>query len=546
MSEEEDTSTAGLGERRRRREAERARARAAGLERPLSRRELRARDEALASGALQLGPDGPVPTPMSATSALSAHTAPSAATPASGGPRRRATGAVSSSPTDTATDGAAGPDTATTGTATDGAAGQDTATTVTESDAAAAAAPATTGPASEGAAIADPASTDTATDGTAPADPPSGASDTPSADEAQAAPVPADPDSVPSGPARPGPAGPAASAAPLTSDDAIAIDATSEDSTAAAATADADEESSAGVSRAGAPSAESAATTGEFGAVSRRSLRAKQASADAEPTTPEAPSERTSTGRRPVVRPPAAARATRGLDETGGLTPIQRAVRDINAAPDAAPEPLRAEIVAERSPAATPGPLPTADAASVWGSDAPDETAVLPVQSDEPAKAEADLLYDGGPLPSTRRSRRNYEAVATPADAAVDQDAAGQTASTEPEDVEDEDDAFDMRPRWASVISGEPEPAADEQPEAGATAGARDEFFDDDLDEDDYDDEDEDDERTPAWLRALQIIVLILVGLVLGLLVWQVASGNVFGGDGLGALVTGVASSSGS
>ncbi|WP_163544799.1 hypothetical protein [Occultella kanbiaonis] len=532
MSEEEDTSTAGLGERRRRREAERARARAAGLERPLSRRELRARDEALASGALQLGPDGPVPTPMSATSALSAHTAPSAATPASGGPRRRATGAASSSTTDTATDGAAGPDTATTG---------------TESDAAAAAAPSTTGPASEGAAIADPVSTDTATDGTAPADPPSGASDTPSADEAQAAPVPADPASVPSSPARPGSGGPAASAAPLTSDEAIAIDATSEDSTAAAATADADEKSSAGVSRAGAPSAESAATTGEFGAVSRRSLRAKQASADAEPTTPEAPSERTSTGRRPVVRPPAAARATRGLDETGGLTPIQRAVRDINAAPDAAPEPLRAEIVAERSPAATPGPLPTADAASVWGSDAPDETAVLPVQSDEPAKAEADLLYDGGPLPSTRRSRRNYEAVATSADVpAVDQDAAGQTASTEPEDVEDEDDAFDMRPRWASVISGEPEPAADEQPEAAATAGARDEFFDDDLDEDDYDDEDEDDERTPAWLRALQIIVLILVGLVLGLLVWQVASGNVFGGDGLGALVTGVASSSGS
>ncbi|CAM3795140.1 SPOR domain-containing protein [Occultella aeris] len=251
-----------------------------------------------------------------------------------------------------------------------------------------------------------------------------------------------------------------------------------------------------------------------------------------------------------MVRPPAAARATRGLDETGGLTPIQRAVRDINAAPDAAPEPLRAEIVAERSPAATPGPLPTTDAASVWGSDAPDETAVLPVQSDEPAEAEADLLYDGGPLPSTRRSQRNYEAAAAPADVpAANQGAPAPTASTDPEDPEDEDDAFDMRPRWASVISGEPEPAADEQPEAAATAGAREEFFDelDDYeDEDEDEDEDDDEERTPAWLRALQIIVLILVGLVLGLLVWQVASGNVFGGDGLAALTTGVASSPGS
>src|SRR5699024_3072304 len=51
------------GERRRRREAERAREKATGgTERPLTRREIRAREEALASGALTYGPDGLVPT----------------------------------------------------------------------------------------------------------------------------------------------------------------------------------------------------------------------------------------------------------------------------------------------------------------------------------------------------------------------------------------------------------------------------------------------------------------------------------------------------
>lgn len=65
---EENLDTAGLGERRRRREAERAAERARAGERPLTRREIRARDEAIASGALQLGDaaarhgqTGPVP-----------------------------------------------------------------------------------------------------------------------------------------------------------------------------------------------------------------------------------------------------------------------------------------------------------------------------------------------------------------------------------------------------------------------------------------------------------------------------------------------------
>ncbi|MBK5249952.1 MAG: hypothetical protein JJE50_11090, partial [Actinomycetales bacterium] len=88
---EEDLSTTGLGERRRRREAERAVALAAGrAERALTRRELRARDEAIASGALQLGSEGPVPTPApghgvpAAFAAVDAAPVQAAAAPAEG------------------------------------------------------------------------------------------------------------------------------------------------------------------------------------------------------------------------------------------------------------------------------------------------------------------------------------------------------------------------------------------------------------------------------------------------------------------------------
>ncbi|TDE89692.1 hypothetical protein EXU48_19940 [Occultella glacieicola] len=465
---EEDTSTAGLGERRRRREAERARAAAEGLERPMTRREMRARDEALASGALQLGPDGPVPTPMSAVSGQSgqsghsAYTAPSAGTPATADAERAV-----ADPAD-----AVGPATMGASTTADAATDDPTATE---------------------AATDDPTATDAATTGGTSAG-------LESADAVTPDPAPADP----------------APAAAWTSDPA---------------TGDVD-----------------AATTGEFG-VSRRSLRAKQASADAEPASPEAPSERTGTGRRPVVRPPAAARATRGLDETGGLTPIQRAVRDINAATDTAADPPRDAVVAERSPAPSPGPLPSTDAASTWGSEASDVTAVLPV-TDVPAGREPDLVYDGGPLPVTRRSSRSYPAE--PASTAST-DAAGTEHSADPAEVADgadeSDDSFDMAPRWASVISGESDDGAVEAPAlaasspeapAAASAGSREELLEGDHEDEDYDefDDDEDeDEGTPGWLRALQIIVLILVGLVLGLLVWQVAIGNVFGGsDGLAAL----------
>src|SRR5699024_7907053 len=68
--------------------------------------------------------------------------------------------------------------------------------------------------------------------------------------------------------------------------------------------------------------------------VTRRSLRDKQAAVPAPPTMgpPETGAQRTSTGRRPVVRPPASVRAKRGVSASGALTEIQRAVREANTA----------------------------------------------------------------------------------------------------------------------------------------------------------------------------------------------------------------------
>src|SRR5699024_3704197 len=64
--------------------------------------------------------------------------------------------------------------------------------------------------------------------------------------------------------------------------------------------------------------------------VTRRSLRQKRTNA---PPLPQSPAERTATGRRPVIRPPASARSTRSVDATGELTSIQRAIREVNSEP---------------------------------------------------------------------------------------------------------------------------------------------------------------------------------------------------------------------
>lgn len=60
MTDPQNPVTSGLGERRRRREAERARL--AEAERPLSRRERRALEEAIERGAVTVGPEGVMPT----------------------------------------------------------------------------------------------------------------------------------------------------------------------------------------------------------------------------------------------------------------------------------------------------------------------------------------------------------------------------------------------------------------------------------------------------------------------------------------------------
>src|SRR5699024_2643013 len=188
-----------MGERRRRRERERARERAQGLEQPMSRRERRALEEALATGEVELTPDGQyAPTGELPVTTTGQHVliAPDAPAPAEAAPAE--------------------------------------------------AEPAEAGPAEAG---------------------PTG-EDKPAPEEAQP------------------------SAEEPTAQEEVQ------------------------------PSAQEPATEEKPARVTRRSLRQKRTNA---PSLPQSPSERTATGRRPVIRPPASARSTRSVDATGELTAIQRA-----------------------------------------------------------------------------------------------------------------------------------------------------------------------------------------------------------------------------
>ena len=258
------------------------------------------------------------------------------------------------------------------------------------------------------------------------------------------------------------------------------------------------------------------------GQLSRRSLRERQAAANA--GAPEEPSERTATGRRPVIRPPASARGTRTVDATGELTSIQRAIRDIKAAPAGAPE-----------PGAAPGELEAAPEAA--GPNQP----VL-------AAAEAEA------------------SVASASSAASATSTSSASSAEDDEDEEQADDSFDMSPRWPSVSAtatqpggvpalGETEadqatgaaPSATEEDTRGSAASPRgtasparadsddaeatDSRDGSGEDADDDGEDDEDERHTPRVLQVLYWLVLVLAGLVLGLLVWRMATGDLFGGE---------------
>ena len=82
---------------------------------------------------------------------------------------------------------------------------------------------------------------------------------------------------------------------------------------------------------------------------------------------------------------------------------------------------------------------------------------------------------------------------------------------------------FDLRPSWVNVADGAAAVVEDGSTPADPSRGSREVAVDDGFD-------DKDDERkTPRWLSVLQVLVLVLVGLALGPLVWQMATGNVLG-----------------
>ena len=228
----------------------------------------------------------------------------------------------------------------------------------------------------------------------------------------------------------------------------------------------------AAVTAGSAPSASSAATAGSVPAATGSRLPSRRSlrerAQDADQAPPERPQERTATGRRPVVRTPSTAQGVRALDSTGRLTGIQPVVR-----PDAPGRPEPASV--------TP---PTE-----WG-----EHDTFSLELDGPARAAR---------------------AALPAERAPD------TADEPPE----EDEELPLRPQWVAIdhISGaSPEDAKSDLPsrrnlrrttdeETPAAAPAR---------------------RDNPAVTAVKVAVLVLVALVIGALIWLLATEAFSDGDG--------------
>lgn len=563
----QDTSTAGLGERRRRREAERARARAEGqsIDPPLTRRERRARDEALASGALMLGPDGLVPT-----GEFKALQDPEAALPDDEQTEDAPPADDAMQTGDRAVAGEDRPDTAPV--ADDGQTGEAHDTHDSH------------GP--DGAGL-----------------PVRGAARERSG--AAAASLGEFPDTRAGRRARraaDAAAREAAAGAAAGGDVEGAADAVTERDEAVA-DAEAEQEESDTI------------VPADSSQVTRRSLRSKQAEAPAPAQMPleESPPQPSTTGRRPVVRPPSAARGTRSVDQsTGGLTAIQRAVREANTSGSGIPTeepgqesdspiswgsavdlPTVTEDVNETGPeeaqamSAVPRDsvrgtqFPDAPGTSAAEEEPAEETSAEEGSAEEASAEEGPAEGSPGETAPTDATPREEIPEAAPAmdGAPVEADDSGQgqtgpdqpdlsgpgpvatrspiTASPSAASAEEDDDtgAFDMKPRWESLISGV-EPAQPEQPTAHTPpaplrVSARADTIRTEVDStpvqpvddeprfaQDPEEEDLEDEarKTPRWLFALQMVVLVLVAAILGVLVYQLGWGDLFDDEGaLGA-----------
>ena len=512
----EDTSTSGLGERRRRREAERARQRERQRSEPLTRRELRARDEALASGALTYGPDGLVPTAefdriaaesLSAASAADPVTAASADEPLPGTRRaRRAALRQASGPEESA--GRAE--------ALAGSGGSEHSEQPAER--AVEAAGSSEQPAERAVEAAE------GSDGSAEG------SEEPEERAVQSTEGSEEPADRPEEPAEPDSTGPPVRSAPSASSD-------------------------------GGPA------TALMTPVSRRSVQDRRAAAAPVPSRYQPEHFRTSTGRRPVVRPPATVRATRGVNPSGELTAIQRAVREANTAAEGIPVveqgeassptswgsavdiPLMgAEVSQQDLKPATDHRAPSAPSPAVPGTPSPElPAAPSPAPNSAPAPGETGAAAPSATTPatvstevSTAQPADPVESVATPS-APADEEVASEEYVVSGEEEED-DGTFDLKPKW-EALQGPQTASHPAKPRPGQATEPLRRAATPDLDRDEspapappspaVDPEaellEEEARKTPVWLFALQMVVLVLVVAVLGVLVYLFATGDLFG-----------------
>ncbi|GAA4430401.1 hypothetical protein GCM10023169_33800 [Georgenia halophila] len=212
---------------------------------------------------------------------------------------------------------------------------------------------------------------------------------------------------------------------------------------------------------------------------SRRSMRERARQADAGAAEPEAPSERTGTGRRPVVRTPRTASGIRSVDSTGALTAVQPVSRH---EPEPAPEPDEAEtttdpgawsaVVSPPEAPATPSsvgpppaPEPEGDADSTSEGDAGAASTADVEDGNEGATGDT---VAGSTSHSAESTRTVPGWLTTPAATSADTSSADERTLTGPEavaaaalsaDEESDETGGSDAPRWSPLSDYSPDSA---------------------------------------------------------------------------------------
>lgn len=235
-----------------------------------------------------------------------------------------------------------------------------------------------------------------------------------------------------------------------------------------------------------------------------------------------------------MVRPPVAALGTRALTETG-LSPIT----STGALPAGTAEPTTSATavtdwstsisIPEQHPVPDPGPLPTSRRTRRAANEALVQTGELILGTPPESAAERTAYAPAPAVPPVRRSVRSDAPAQswapaqpwTPEPPSMDELITGETEEPTP---------FGTRPSWSQLPPATP---------PGGITSAVEEPLPGDRDGSEYgsgdargvadavrieDDDDEPQARTPIWLTALMVLVLVLIGIVLGLLIWRMWS----------------------